>query len=86
MAGARASASRPRKCLAPWKNRLIVGEELTAKNDERPDAVNADAFGPASIDGAQMAVLLERVPGACGRIKEGIEDARAGRTIALDEL
>jgi hypothetical protein len=33
-----------------------------------------------------MASLLARIPGAYERLERGIEDARHGRTIPLDDL
>jgi predicted transcriptional regulator len=46
----------------------------------------AQAIDEADPDARQVAALLDRVPGAWDRIEAGIADARAGRTVPLDEL
>jgi hypothetical protein len=45
-----------------------------------------DQCDVTQLDGAEMAALLELIPGAHERIELGIADARAGRTIALEDL
>ena len=44
------------------------------------------AIDEADPDPRQIAALLDRIPGAWDRIEAGITDARAGRTVPLDEL
>jgi len=44
------------------------------------------AIDEADPDPRQIAALLDRIPGAWDRIEAGIMDARAGRTVPLDEL
>jgi predicted transcriptional regulator len=44
------------------------------------------AIDEADPDPRQIAALLDRIPGAWDRIEAGIADARAGRTVPLDEL
>jgi hypothetical protein len=46
----------------------------------------AQAIDDADPDARQIAELLGGIPGAWDRIEAGIADARAGRTISLDEL
>jgi predicted transcriptional regulator len=46
----------------------------------------AQAIDDADPDARQVAALLDRIPGAWDRIEAGIADARAGRTVPLDEL
>jgi hypothetical protein len=43
------------------------------------------AIDEADPDAGQIVALLDRIPGAWGRIDAGIEDARAGRTVAFGE-
>jgi hypothetical protein len=45
-----------------------------------------DQCDVTQLDGGEMAALLERIPGARERIELGIADARADRTIALEDL
>ncbi|MGH3025740.1 MAG: hypothetical protein ACRDLR_04770 [Gaiellaceae bacterium] len=44
------------------------------------------AIDDADPDARQVVELLDRIPGAWDRIDTGIADARAGRTVPLDEL
>lgn len=44
------------------------------------------AIDDADPDVRQVVELLDRIPGAWDRIEVGIADARAGRTVPLDEL
>lgn len=46
----------------------------------------AQAIDDADPEARQIMALLDRIPGAWGRIETGIDDARVGRTIPLDEL
>ena len=46
----------------------------------------AQAIDDADLDASQIVELLDGIPGAWDRIDRGIADARAGRTIPLDEL
>jgi predicted transcriptional regulator len=46
----------------------------------------AQAIDEADPDAHQVAALLDRIAGAWDRIEAGIADARAGRTVPLDEL
>jgi hypothetical protein len=46
----------------------------------------AQAIDDADPDPRQIVALLDRIPGAWDRVQAGIADARAGRTIPLDEL
>jgi predicted transcriptional regulator len=46
----------------------------------------AQAIDGADPDARDVAALLDRIPGAWERIEAGITDARAGRTVPLDEL
>lgn len=46
----------------------------------------AQAIDDADPEPRQISALLDRIPGAWERIEGGIADARAGRTIPLDEL
>jgi hypothetical protein len=38
------------------------------------------------MDGARMTEILDSIPGAWERTQEGLEQARRGETIPLDEL
>ena len=55
------------------------------EDGDGPDGSLA-ASDVAPLDGSQMDELLERIPGARGRIEAGIEDVRQGRTFPLDDL
>lgn len=44
------------------------------------------AIDDADPDPRQIAALLDRIPGAWDRIDAGVADARAGRTVPLDEI
>ena len=46
----------------------------------------AQAIDDADPDPRHIVALLDRIPGAWDRIDAGIADARAGRTVSLDEL
>jgi len=46
----------------------------------------SQAIDEADVDARQIVELLERIPGAWARIEQGIEDARGGRTIPIDQL
>jgi hypothetical protein len=39
----------------------------------------------AKLGGADVAALLDSIPGANERIEQGIQEAREGRTIPLDD-
>jgi hypothetical protein len=43
----------------------------------------SQAIDDADPDAAQIVALLDRIPGAWGRIESGVQDARAGRTTAF---
>jgi hypothetical protein len=59
-----------------------MDEETPRRCDEHaPTATDLTALG-----GAEMAELLARIPGAWERIDAGIEQARLGETIPLDQL
>lgn len=44
------------------------------------------ALDEADTDPRHVAALLDGLPGALERAHQGLEDARAGRTIALNDL
>ena len=46
----------------------------------------AQAIDDADPEARDIVTLLDRIPGAWDRIQAGVADARAGRTIPLDEL
>ena len=46
----------------------------------------ARAIDEADLDPRHVVELLDGIPGAWERIERGLADARAGRTIPLDEL
>jgi hypothetical protein len=55
------------------------------EHEPEPDG-SASGVDLTDTEGYEMAELLDRLPGARERIERGIEDAREGRTIPLDEL
>lgn len=46
----------------------------------------SQAIDEADVDARNVVELLDGMPGALARAQLGLEQARAGRTIALDEL
>lgn len=46
----------------------------------------AQAIDETDLDPRHIVAVLDGIPGAWDRIERGVQDARSGRTIALDEL
>jgi predicted transcriptional regulator len=46
----------------------------------------AQAIDDADVDPRDIVGILDGIPGAWDRIDRGLEDARAGRTIPLEDL
>ena len=46
----------------------------------------SQALDEADPDARDVAALLDGLPGAFERAQQGLEDAKAGRTVALDDL
>ena len=46
----------------------------------------AQAIDDADPDAVHIVALLDRIPGAWDRIESGIDDARTGRIVPVDEL
>jgi predicted transcriptional regulator len=46
----------------------------------------SQALDEADPDARDVAALLDGLPGASERAQQGLEDAKAGRTVALDDL
>lgn len=76
---------------------ILLGEEQAAKLYGLADRthVNAgtlarsllsSALDQADPDPATITALLDAVPGAFERAQQGLEDVRAGRVVALDDL
>lgn len=53
---------------------------------EAPSETTTAGCDVTQLNGDEMAALLERIPGARERIELGIADARAGRTVSLEDL
>lgn len=66
--------------LAKLAERTHVNEGTLARS------LLSQALDEADPDPRQIAALLDGLPGALERAKQGLDDARAGRTIALDDL
>ena len=66
--------------LAKLAERTHVNEGTLARS------LLSQALDEADPDPRQIAALLDGVPGALERARQGLDDARAGRTIALDDL
>lgn len=66
--------------LARLSERTHVQEGTLARS------LLAQAIDEADLDARHVVELLDGIPGAWDRIELGLEDARAGRTIPLDEL
>ena len=85
------SENRPRRV------NILLGEEHAAKLYGLADRthVNAgtlarsllsSALDQADPDASTIAALLDAVPGAFERARQGLVDVRAGRVVALDDL
>jgi predicted transcriptional regulator len=46
----------------------------------------AGAIDQTDPDAGEIIAALDRIPGAWERVRDGIADARAGRTVPLEEL
>lgn len=66
--------------LAKLAERTHVNEGTLARS------LLSQALDEADPDPRQIAALLDGVPGALERARRGLDDASAGRTIALDDL
>jgi predicted transcriptional regulator len=66
--------------LAKLAERTHVNEGTLARS------LLSQALDEADPDPRQIAALLDGVPGALDRARQGLDDARAGRTLALDDL
>lgn len=49
-------------------------------------ALLIQAIDEIDIGAGDAAAILDRIPGSWDRIDRGLEDARAGRTISIDDL
>ncbi len=66
--------------LAKLAERTHVNEGTLARS------LLTQALDEADPDPRHVAALLDGLPGALERAHQGLEDARAGRTVALDDL
>lgn len=66
--------------LAKLAERTHVHEGTLARS------LLSQALDEADPDPRQIAALLDGVPGALERARQGLDDARASRTIALNDL
>ena len=66
--------------LAKLAERTHVNEGTLARS------LLSQALDEADPDPRHIAELLDGLPGALERAHQGLEDTRAGRTIALDDL
>jgi predicted transcriptional regulator len=66
--------------LAKMAERTHVNEGTLARS------LLSQALDDADPDPRHIAELLDGLPGALERAREGLEDAKAGRTINLDDL
>ena len=66
--------------LAKLAERTHVNEGTLARS------LLTQALDEADPDPRHVAALLDGLPGAFERARQGLEDAKAGRTIALDDL
>lgn len=66
--------------LAKLAERTHVNEGTLARS------LLSQALDEADPDPRHAAALLDGLPGALERAQQGLEDARAGRTISLDDL
>lgn len=66
--------------LAKLAERTHVNEGTLARS------LLSQALDEADPDPRHVAALLDGLPGAFERAQQGLEDAKAGRTISLDDL
>ena len=66
--------------LAKLAERTHVNEGTLARS------LLSQALDEADPDPRQVAALLDGLPGAFERAQQGLDDAKAGRTVALDDL
>jgi hypothetical protein len=66
--------------LAKLAERTHVNEGTLARS------LLTQALDEADPDPRHVAALLDALPGALERAGQGLEDAKAGRTVALDDL
>ncbi len=66
--------------LAKLAQRTHVNEGTLARS------LLSQALDEADPDPRHAAALLDGLPGAYQRAQQGLEDAKAGRTISLDDL
>ncbi|HUY72920.1 MAG TPA: hypothetical protein VMW11_00240 [Candidatus Dormibacteraeota bacterium] len=66
--------------LAKLAERTHVNEGTLARS------LLSQALDEADPDARHVAALLDGLPGALERANQGLQDARAGRTINLDDL
>jgi predicted transcriptional regulator len=66
--------------LAKLAERTHVNEGTLARS------LLSQALDEADPDPRQVTALLDGLPGALERARQGLEDARAGRTVSLDDL
>jgi hypothetical protein len=66
--------------LAKLAERTHVNEGTLARS------LLSQALDEADPDPRQVTALLDGLPGALERARQGLDDARAGRTVSLDDL
>ena len=66
--------------LAKLAERTHVNEGTLARS------LLSQALDEADPDPRHVAALLDALPGAWERAKQGLKDAKAGRTVKLDDL
>jgi hypothetical protein len=63
-----------------------IAARVGASEEAVASVLLADAIDRIGPDVSDVAQVLDRLPGAWERIQAGIDDARADRTIPLDDL
>jgi hypothetical protein len=63
-----------------------LAAERHVEEVELAGEVLAGALDDFGIDGPRMTEILDSIPGAWERTQEGLEQARRGETIPLDDL
>jgi len=72
---------------AEYKEKLArLAERTHAREGTLASSLLIRALDEADPEPAHIAELLDRIPGAWERIDRGLEQARRGQTIPLDEL
>jgi hypothetical protein len=64
----------------------LLAERTHTQEGTLARSLLSQAIDEADVDARHVVELLDGIPGAFGRAQLGLDQARAGKTIGLDEL